>query len=131
MANQPGETEPTIVLLHGAWADASDFAGVIRALEDRGFRAVGFANPLRGLADDAKYLADYLGTLSGPSVLVGHSYGGADISSAAVGNEQRPDRSEDQDLDADSFGAAFAADLDRDAAEVMAATQLTATPAMA
>jgi pimeloyl-ACP methyl ester carboxylesterase len=88
MANQPGETKPTIVLVHGAWADASGFAAEIRALGQQGFRAVGFANPLRGLADDAKYLADYLGTLSGPIVLVGHSYGGAVISAAAVGNEQ-------------------------------------------
>jgi pimeloyl-ACP methyl ester carboxylesterase len=61
---------------------------VIRALGDRGFTAIGFANPLRDLAGDAAYLAALLGTISGPVVLVGHSYGGAVISSAAVGNEQ-------------------------------------------
>jgi pimeloyl-ACP methyl ester carboxylesterase len=88
MATQPGQTKPTIVLVHGAWADASGFAGEIRALQDRGFRAVGFANPLRGLADDARYLADFLRSLAGPLVLVGHSYGGAVISAAANGNEQ-------------------------------------------
>jgi pimeloyl-ACP methyl ester carboxylesterase len=74
--------------VHGAWADASSFAGVIRALQDRGFRAIGFANPLRGLAEDARYLADLLRTLAGPLVRVGHSYGGAVISAAATANEQ-------------------------------------------
>jgi len=88
MARQPGQTKPTIVLVHGAWADASGFAGVIRALQDRGFRAIGFANPLRALADDARYLADFLRSLSGPLVLAGHSYGGAVVSAAATGNAQ-------------------------------------------
>ena len=88
MTTQPDGTKPTIVLVHGAWADASGFAGEIRALQERGFRAIGFANPLRGLAEDAAYLADYLRTQAGPFVLVGHSYGGAVISSAATGNDQ-------------------------------------------
>jgi pimeloyl-ACP methyl ester carboxylesterase len=88
MAAQNGDTKPTIVLVHGAWADASGFAGEIRALQERGFRAIGFANPLRGLAEDAAYLADYLRTQAGPFVLVGHSYGGAVISAAATGNDQ-------------------------------------------
>src|SRR5688500_11783530 len=87
MATQPDHTRPTIVLVHGAWADASGFTGQIRALKDRGFRAIGFANPLRALADDARYLADFLRSLTGPLVLVGHSYGGAVISAAATGNE--------------------------------------------
>ncbi len=88
MATQPDHTKPTIVLVHGAFADASGFAGVIRALQDRGFRAIGFANPLRGLADDARYLAGFLRSLAGPLVLVGHSYGGAVVSAAATGNGQ-------------------------------------------
>jgi pimeloyl-ACP methyl ester carboxylesterase len=88
MATQPDETQPTIVLVHGAWADASGFESEIRALQGRGFRAIGFANPLRGLPDDANYLADFLRSLTGPIVLVGHSYGGAVISAAATGNEQ-------------------------------------------
>jgi len=79
---------PTIVLVHGAWADASGFSGSIRALGDRGFTAIGWANPLRHLTGDAAYLASLLGTISGPIVLVGHSYGGAVISNAAAGNEQ-------------------------------------------
>jgi pimeloyl-ACP methyl ester carboxylesterase len=88
MTTQPDENKPTIVLVHGAWADATGFDAEIRALQDRGFRAIGFANPLRGLPSDANYLADFLRSLSGPVVLVGHSYGGAVISAAATGNEQ-------------------------------------------
>ena len=82
------EIKPAIVLVHGAWADAAGFDGEIRALQRRGFRAIGFANPLRGLLGDATYLADFLRSLTGPTVLVGHSYGGAVISNAATGNDQ-------------------------------------------
>jgi pimeloyl-ACP methyl ester carboxylesterase len=88
MTAQPDHAKPTIVLVHGAFADASGFAGVIRALQDRGFRTIGFGNPLRGIADDATYLAGLLRSLAGPLVLVGHSYGGAVISAAATGNDQ-------------------------------------------
>ena len=79
---------PSIVLVHGAWADATGFDAEIRALRDRGYSVVGFGNPLRDLAGDAAYLAEFLRTLSGPIVLVGHSYGGNVISIAAIGNEQ-------------------------------------------
>lgn len=78
---------PTIVLVHGAWADATGFNPEIRALHDRG-SAIGFGNPLRDLAGDAGYLAEFLRTVSGPIVLVGHSCGGNVISTAAIGNEQ-------------------------------------------
>jgi pimeloyl-ACP methyl ester carboxylesterase len=161
-----GDT-PTIVLVHGAWADATGFGGVIRALHDTGFAAVGVANPLRHLTGDAEYVADFLRSVSGPLVLVGHSYGGAVITNAATGNEQvqalvylngwvpdegesiqqlieseifegslipaairpvpfkHPDGSDGVDLylDRDAFHDAFAADVDADAAVVMAATQ--------
>jgi pimeloyl-ACP methyl ester carboxylesterase len=79
---------PTIVLVHGAWADATGFDAEIRALQRQGLRAIGFANPLRDLAGDATYLAEFLRTLTGPIVLVGHSYGGNVISTAATGNDQ-------------------------------------------
>ena len=79
---------PTIVFVHGAWADATGFGGSIRALRDRGYTAIGFANPLRHLTGDAASLAALLGTISGPIVLVGHSYGGAVLSNAAAGNQQ-------------------------------------------
>jgi pimeloyl-ACP methyl ester carboxylesterase len=158
---------PTIVFVHGAWADATGFGGSIRAVRDRGFAAIGFANPLRHLTGDAAYLATLLRTISGPIVLVGHSYGGAVMSNAAAGNEQvgalvfvagwmpdegesiqqlleaevfadslvpaalrpvpftNPDGSEGVDLylDRDLFPEAFAADVDRETAALMAATQ--------
>jgi pimeloyl-ACP methyl ester carboxylesterase len=82
-----GET-PTIVLVHGAWADATGFDPEIRALRGRGYTAIGFANPLRDLRGDATYLAEFLRTLTGAIVLVGHSYGGNVISVAATGNDQ-------------------------------------------
>jgi pimeloyl-ACP methyl ester carboxylesterase len=79
---------PTIVLVHGPWADATGFDPEIRALRDRGYTVIGFANPLRDLRGDATYLAEFLRTLTGPIVLVGHSYGGNVISVAAMGNDQ-------------------------------------------
>src|SRR4029077_12094178 len=88
MATQPDESRPTMVLVHGAWADATGFDAEIRALQREGFRAIGFANPLRDLAGDSTYLAEFLRTLTGPIVLVGHSYGGNVISTAATGNDQ-------------------------------------------
>ena len=88
MAIQPDENQPTIVLVHGAWADATGFDAEIRALQGQGFRVIGFANPLRDLAADSAYLAEFLGSLTGPIVLVGHSYGGNVISVAAAGNDQ-------------------------------------------
>jgi pimeloyl-ACP methyl ester carboxylesterase len=84
MAAEP----PTIVLVHGAWADATGFDAEIRALQAQGFRAIGFGNPLRDLAGDAAYLTEFLRTLTGPIVLVGHSYGGNVISMAAIGSDQ-------------------------------------------
>jgi pimeloyl-ACP methyl ester carboxylesterase len=88
MPSHIDDASPTIVLVHGAWADATGFDHQIRALQDRGLRAVGFGNPLRGLPGDAAYLAAFLRTLTGPIVLVGHSYGGIVISVAATGNDQ-------------------------------------------
>jgi len=82
-----GET-PTIVLVHGAWADATGFDPEIRALRGRGFTVIGFANPLRDLAADAMYLVETLRSLTGPIVLVGHSYGGNVISVAAANVDQ-------------------------------------------
>jgi pimeloyl-ACP methyl ester carboxylesterase len=165
MAAQTDESNPTIVLVHGAWADASGFGGEIRELRRRGLEALGFANPLRGLPGDATYLADFLRSLTGPIVLVGHSYGGAVISAAATDSEQvkalvyfngwMPDEGEsiqqllerfegslvgpsivpvpfrnadgsegaDLYLGRDAFRETFAADVDRDTADVMAATQ--------
>jgi len=70
-------TKPTVVFVHGAWADNSGFDGSIRALRGQGFRAIGASNPLRDLRSDAAYVAVLLRSIEGPIVMVGHSYGGA------------------------------------------------------
>jgi pimeloyl-ACP methyl ester carboxylesterase len=77
---------PTVVLVHGAWADASSWSGVITGLRRAGYSAVAVANPLRSLSGDSAYLRRYLDSISGPTVLVGHSYGAAVITNAATGN---------------------------------------------
>ncbi|GGZ03322.1 alpha/beta fold hydrolase [Streptomyces poonensis] len=74
---------PTVVLIHGAFADASSWSQVIERLQRRGHRVLAPALPLRGLASDAAYIRSVLDTVTGPVVLVGHSYGGAVISQAA------------------------------------------------
>jgi pimeloyl-ACP methyl ester carboxylesterase len=76
---------PTIVLVHGDWADASSWNGVIQPLRDRGFTVVAPPNTLRGPSQDAPYLASYLQSIPGPIVLVAHSYGGFVITNAAAG----------------------------------------------
>src|SRR6202166_2866066 len=80
--------KPTIVLVHGAWADTSSWDGVIQRLQADGYTVYAPPNPLQGLAYDPAYLADFLHTISGPIVLVAHSYGGAVITNAATGDPQ-------------------------------------------
>jgi pimeloyl-ACP methyl ester carboxylesterase len=78
-------SKPTVVLVHGAWADATSFAGVEKELTADGYPVLSFANPLRSLSADSAYLATFLAArTTGPVILVGHSYGGAVISSAAL-----------------------------------------------
>jgi pimeloyl-ACP methyl ester carboxylesterase len=76
--------KPTIVLVHGAFADASGFGAVTTRLQRRGYTVIAPANPLRGPASDAAYVASVMRTVTGPIVLVAHSYGGAVISEAAT-----------------------------------------------
>lgn len=78
--------KPTIVLVHGAFADASSWNGVIAALQTKGYPVVAAANPLRSVASDAAYVSDIVAGIDGPVVLVGHSYGGQVISTAANGH---------------------------------------------
>ncbi|MFI1397503.1 alpha/beta fold hydrolase [Streptomyces sp. NPDC020681] len=80
------EPKPTVVLVHGAFADASSWNGVIKNLKRQGYPVIAPANPLRGLGSDADYVAGVLKTVEGPIVLAGHSYGGSVISGAAAGN---------------------------------------------
>jgi pimeloyl-ACP methyl ester carboxylesterase len=78
--------KPTVVLVHGAFADASGWSGEISRLQRRGYPVVAPANPLRDVYGDAAYLKAVLATIRGPIVLVGHSYGGFVITNAATGN---------------------------------------------
>ena len=80
----PQSTEPTIVLVHGAFADASGFAGVIGELTASGHRVLAPPNPLRGLAGDAAAVRN-IAAIDDPVLLVGHSYGGAVITQASAG----------------------------------------------
>ncbi|MFJ3446583.1 alpha/beta fold hydrolase [Streptomyces sp. NPDC086081] len=159
------ETKPTVVLVHGAFADSSSWNGVIKRLRHEGYPVAAPANPLRGLANDSDYLESYLRSVKGPIVLVGHSYGGSVISDAAAGNSQVkalvyiaafiPDRDEtpaqlgekfpgatlpsaldavpyplpggstgtDLYVQKDKFHDAFAADVPKSIADLMAVTQ--------
>ena len=74
--------KPTVVLVHGAFADASGYGAVISRLQRRGYKVIAPANPLRGPSSDGAYVASVMRTISGPIVLVGHSYGGAVITAA-------------------------------------------------
>ena len=85
-ASRPNGPKPTVVLVHGAWADSSGWREVIRRLQKDGYRVLAPANPLRSLDGDSAYVASVLAQEQGPFVLVGHSYGGAVITNAAAGN---------------------------------------------
>ncbi len=92
----------TVVLVHGAFADASSWNGVIRILQKDGYHVLAPAIPLRGVGSDATIVSDILSTLPAPVVLVGHSYGGSVISEAANGHAN---------VKALVYVAAFAPDL--------------------
>ena len=77
---------PTVVLVHGAWADTSSWDGEVTALQVEGYDVRAIANPLAGLTSDAATVSSFLKTVPGPVVLVGHSYGGSVITNAAEGN---------------------------------------------
>jgi len=81
----PIEVKPAIVLVHGAFADASSWNGVTELLQRQGYTVIAPANPLRGIAADSVYTASLLSQIDGPVLLAGHSYGGAVITNAATG----------------------------------------------
>ena len=93
--------KPTVVLVHGAFADSSGWNDVITRLAAKGYPVLAPPNPLRGLTSDTAYLKTFLSTIAGPIVLVGHSYGGAVITNAATG---------DPDVKALVYVAAYALD---------------------
>lgn len=82
---QPTPTAPTltVVLVHGAFADASSWTGVIERLQARGITVTAPPNPLRGISTDSSYVASVFNQIPGPVLAVGHSYGGAVITNAA------------------------------------------------
>lgn len=83
MTTTPGSGSPTVVLVHGAFADASGWAGVIERLMAAGVAVQAIVNPLRGISIDSAYVASAIRQVQGPVVAVGHSYGGAVITNAA------------------------------------------------
>ena len=82
--DQQTGVRPTIVLVHGAFADASSWNSVIERLQQQGYTVIALANPLRGLAADSAYTASLLNQIDGPVLLAGHSYGGVVITNAAT-----------------------------------------------
>jgi pimeloyl-ACP methyl ester carboxylesterase len=82
-SDTPGK--PTIVLVHGAFAESSSWNAVATQLLEKGYPVVALANPLRGVKSDAAYVSKALDSIRGPIVLVGHSYGGSVITGAAAG----------------------------------------------
>jgi pimeloyl-ACP methyl ester carboxylesterase len=99
-------------LVHGAFADASGWTDVGRRLERDGYRVIAPANPLRGIAADSAYLRSVLDRVTGPIILVGHSYGGAVITNAAT---------DDPDVKALVYVAGFAPDEGETANDIFAA----------
>ncbi|NJP31935.1 alpha/beta fold hydrolase [Micromonospora thermarum] len=108
-AGDRDKPKPTIVLVHGAFAESASWNGVVERLHRRGYRVVAPANPLRGLHTDAAYVRTVVDSIDGPVVLVGHSYGGAVITNAATG---------DPDVKALVFVAAFAPEAGESALEL-------------
>ena len=104
-APHPAAPKPTVVFVHGAFADSSGWDGVIQRLRKDGYPVRAASNPLRGLAGDAAYVANFLHSIDGPVILVGHSYGGAVITNAAAGTS---------DVKALVYVAAFAPDTGGD-----------------
>jgi pimeloyl-ACP methyl ester carboxylesterase len=98
-AGRGHQPKPTVVLVHGAFADSSGWNSVVSRLTRNGYPVVSTANPLRGVASDAAQVKALLDSIKGPVVLVGHSYGGMVISRAAAG---------DKDVKALVYVAAFA-----------------------
>ena len=89
MSDATPSNTPTVVLVHGAFADGSSWNGVIERLHARGVKVTAPANPLRGISIDSAYTASVFAQTPGPVLAVGHSYGGAVITNAAERGEER------------------------------------------
>jgi pimeloyl-ACP methyl ester carboxylesterase len=108
-ANAAEPSKPTIVLVHGAFADTSSWNGVTQILQKDGYRVIAVAVPLRSVRGDATYVADLVAASESPVVLVGHSYGGSVISAAGLANSK---------VKALVFVSAFAPDAGESAGEL-------------
>jgi pimeloyl-ACP methyl ester carboxylesterase len=84
MSEATSAPAPTVVLVHGAFADSSSWSGVLQLLQAEGVKVTAAANPLRGIAHDSAYLSSLFEQVPGPVIAVGHSYGGAVITNAAT-----------------------------------------------
>ena len=82
------DQKPTVVLVHGAFAESASWSGVTALLHEHDVTVIAAANPLRSLAGDAAYIRDVIASIDGPVVLVGHSYAGMVITEAAANNTQ-------------------------------------------
>jgi pimeloyl-ACP methyl ester carboxylesterase len=131
---------PTIILVHGAFAESSSWDGVIDRLLDGGHPVIAAANPLRSLAADAEAVGDVVRTVDGPVVLVGHSYGGAVISNVpadageitglvcdALQPVPRSNGATDLYISPERFHEQFCADVPASQAARMAVTQRPVT----
>lgn len=103
------ESKPTIVFVHGAFADSSSWNAVITILINQGYTVVAAANPLRDVRSDGDYVATILNSLENPIILVGHSYGGSVITNAVKDNHN---------VQALVYVAAFAPDVGESAVEL-------------
>ncbi|MFC6019894.1 alpha/beta fold hydrolase [Plantactinospora solaniradicis] len=119
--NEVHDTRPTIVLVHGAWADGSSWSGEVRNLQARGYEVQVAPQPNRGPTIDSGYLKDFLSTIEGPIVLAAHSYGGFVASDAATGNSN---------VKALVFVDAFAPDEGETVAELTAGSGSVLEPAL-
>src|SRR3989449_11778674 len=88
-AQTPKDVKPTIVLVHGAFADGSSWERVIPILQRDGYTVIAVQNPLNSLAADVETTKRVVDAQKGPVVLVGHSYGGAGITQGARGRNKR------------------------------------------
>lgn len=107
--SEAGAATPTIVLVHGAFADSSSWNEVLKHLHGNGLSTVAVANPLRGVQADAEYVSSIVRSIEGPVVLVGHSYGGQVISNTSESLDN---------VKSLVFVAAFAPDLGEAAADL-------------
>lgn len=108
-AQQGPATKPTVVLVHGAFADGSSWNGVVKILRKDGYPVIAASNPLRGVKNDGQYISSLLSSIEQPVVLVGHSYGGNIITEA--GNHH-------SNVKALVYVSAFAPDTGESAAEL-------------